>query len=254
MIPVLSLLTVIALSLIVTRVASVALVHTGLSRESARFQARSAFSGVGFTTSEAESVVGHPVRRRIVMTLMLIGNVGIVTAMSSLLLSALDVSAGGGRARVLVVGIGGLAGLWALATSRRVDRTLGRWISAALRRFTSLDARDFSALLHLSDDYGIVELHLGASDWLAGKTLGEARLAREGVVVLGVSCPGQHFIGAPRSDTPLRAGDTVVLYGRSERIADLDRREGGDAGDRRHAAARDDHAERSRREHARAGR
>ena len=37
-------------------------VATGTSSELARFQARSAFTGVGFTTSEAESVVLHPVR------------------------------------------------------------------------------------------------------------------------------------------------------------------------------------------------
>ncbi len=78
MIPVISLLLIVGLSLHVTRVATVALEHTGLARESARFQSRSAFTGVGFTTSEAESVVGHPVRRRIVMWLMMVGNVGIV--------------------------------------------------------------------------------------------------------------------------------------------------------------------------------
>ena len=67
---VVSLLLIIALSLLITRIASVAFVHTGLSREVARFQARYAFSGVGFSTSEAESIVGHPVRRRIVLTMI----------------------------------------------------------------------------------------------------------------------------------------------------------------------------------------
>jgi len=33
---------------------------TGLSRESARFQARSALTGGGFTTTESEAVVRHP--------------------------------------------------------------------------------------------------------------------------------------------------------------------------------------------------
>ena len=78
MVPILSLLLVLGISMVLTRVAAVALVHTGLGREAARFQARSAFTGVGFTTSEAEQVVGHPVRRRIVMWLMLVGSVGIV--------------------------------------------------------------------------------------------------------------------------------------------------------------------------------
>src|SRR5687767_7500660 len=72
-------LAAVFISLLITRIASVALTVTGLSRQSARFQARSAFSGVGFTTSEAEDVVNHPVRRRIVMWLMLIGNAGLIT-------------------------------------------------------------------------------------------------------------------------------------------------------------------------------
>ena len=71
MIPVVSILVILSLSLMVTRIASVALVHTGLGREAARFQARSAFTGVGFTTTESETIVGHPVRRRIVALLML---------------------------------------------------------------------------------------------------------------------------------------------------------------------------------------
>ena len=62
MLSIISLLVVLTLSIVVTRVATVALTYTGLSRESARFQARSAFTGVGFTTSESEKAVkeAHP--------------------------------------------------------------------------------------------------------------------------------------------------------------------------------------------------
>lgn len=87
MTPVISLLVVITLSILCTRIATVALVHTGLSREVARFQARSAFTGVGFTTGESEKVIRHPVRRRIVMALMWLGNVGIMSAIFSLILT-----------------------------------------------------------------------------------------------------------------------------------------------------------------------
>ena len=73
-----SVLVVLLVSLLVARVGTVALTLTGMSREAARFQARSAFFGVGFTTGEAEAVVGHPVRRRIIMWLILLGNAGVV--------------------------------------------------------------------------------------------------------------------------------------------------------------------------------
>lgn len=90
MFAVISLLVVLTLSLLITRIATVALTHTGLSRDSARFQARSAFTGVGFTTTESEKVVNHPVRRRILMMLMLLGNAGIVTVVASFMLTFVE--------------------------------------------------------------------------------------------------------------------------------------------------------------------
>lgn len=95
MVGLISLLVIVALSMLITRVATIALTHTGLSRESARFQARSALTGAGFTTTESEKVVNHPVRRRIVMILMLVGNAGIVTGMASLMLTFVHGSGGG---------------------------------------------------------------------------------------------------------------------------------------------------------------
>ncbi len=47
-------LVVVLVSLLIARIATVTLVLTGLSHEAARFQARSALSGTGFTTGEAE--------------------------------------------------------------------------------------------------------------------------------------------------------------------------------------------------------
>ena len=82
MAPIISLLIILTLSILITRIATVALVVTGLSREAARFQARSAYTGVGFTTDESEKVVNHPVRRKILLVLMLLGNAGIITTIS----------------------------------------------------------------------------------------------------------------------------------------------------------------------------
>ena len=57
MISILSLLVVLILSIMATRIATVALPSTGLSRASANFLARSAFMGAGFTTNGSEKVV-----------------------------------------------------------------------------------------------------------------------------------------------------------------------------------------------------
>lgn len=56
MLAIATLLIVVLMSLLITKVASVALILTGLSRDVARFQARSALSGTGLGTAEAEQI------------------------------------------------------------------------------------------------------------------------------------------------------------------------------------------------------
>lgn len=254
MVPIVSLLFIVGTALIITRVAAVALEHTGLSRDSARFQARSAFTGVGFTTTEAEDVVGHPVRRRIVMWLMLVGNVGIVSAMAAFLLSAIDLRSQQGAGLLVAVLLGGLALLWWVGSSPWVDRQMCSAIRWAIGRWTELEAQDYARLLHLRDEYGVSRFRIEAGDWIAGKTLSAARLAEEGLLVLGVECPGGNFMGAPPSDVEMRAGDELVLYGLAARVSELDARALGEDGDRAHDVAAAEHRERTRGERRQAGR
>lgn len=233
-----SLLTVTALSLLTVRIATVALTLTGLSREAAEFQASSAFTGVGFTTHEAEQIVNHPVRRRIAKWVMFLGNVGIVTAVSSLLLTFVETADSPTRlVRMLWLGIG-LAILWFLGTSRWVDRHLSRLIQRALQRWTHLDVRDYAALLKLSGEYAVVELTVQEIDWLADRTLSTLGLHEEGVLVLGIYRPDGHYVGAPGRQTRVYANDTLILYGRISVLQELDSRLPGEAGEEAHRIAK----------------
>lgn len=242
MISILSLLLVLVMSLLVVRIATVALTLTGLSQPLARFQARSAFTGAGFTTAESEKVMKHPVRRRVILLLMLLGNAGIITAVSSLILTFVRPSSGGllGAAwfRLTVLGVG-VALLWLVAHSAWVDRQLSRLIEIALKRWTDLEVRDYAGLLHLSGDYSVAELNVEPQDWLAGHVLRELRLADEGVIVLGVEKLSGAYLGAPRGQTRLDAGDTLILYGPRTTLANLDVRRGGREGIAEHYEAVD---------------
>jgi hypothetical protein len=230
----LTVIVVLFLSFVIIRVATSALVLTGMARESARFQARSAFLGVGFTTNEAESVVDHPVRRRIAMWLMWLGNAGIVSVVGSLVLSF------GGHGptlhRVAVIAAGLLA-LSFVARSRWVERAMDRMNERLLARFTSVDARDYAGLLHVRGGWTIDELKVREDDWLAGRALGELHLRDEGILVLGIERRGGEYVGAPHGDDVLDPGDTLVLYGRRVRIDELDDRHRGREGEQAHAAA-----------------
>lgn len=242
MISILSLLTILTILLIVTRVATVALVHTGLSREMARFQARSAFTGVGFTTHESESIVNHPVRRRVVMILMLTGNAGIISAIASLLLAFLDE---GSTPYSLPMRIGmlvlGLLVLWLLSTSTALDKWLSRVITWALKKWTDIEVRDYASLLHLSENHQIQELFVEEANWIAGRSLGDMRLSDEGVMVIGIRRTEGTYIGAPKGQTKIRAGDVLLMYGRDSLLKELDQRCCGPQGDVAHKNAVEEH-------------
>ena len=94
---------------------------------------------MGFTTSESESVVGHPVRRRILLILMLLGNAGIITAISSLILTFINLGTSDSITIKLALLVSGLALLWVVGISRRIDRHLSTVISWALDRYTRLE-------------------------------------------------------------------------------------------------------------------
>ncbi len=229
-----TLLLVVMIGLLITRFATAALVATGLSRESARFQARSAFTGAGFTTAEAETVVSHPVRRRVVMFLMLAGNAGIALVAVGLLLGfggAEGASSAGLRVAVLVAG---LVAIFFLARNEWFDRRLRSALGRVLSQVSDIEVRDYAQLLHVAGDYVIDELAVEADDWMCHRTLGELRLRDEGVVVLGVERSGT-YIGTPGSETELEALDVLLVYGRAEVIEELDRRRSDPAGQFAHA-------------------
>jgi uncharacterized membrane protein len=230
-------LIVLSLSLLVMRIATIALVQTGLSEESARFQVRSAFLGVGFTTRESEHVANHPVRRRVVMALMLLGSAGVVTSISTLILAFNAVHGRGEGTLLFFLLPVGVTALWLLSRNRWVSHRLSILIAKGLRRYTDLDVRDYASLLRLTGEYRVTELNIDEGDWLAGKTLADCELRAEGLNVLGIRRLNGEYDGNPLGTTTIRAHDTLVLYGRLSATEGLDRRRHGRDGDLEHEQA-----------------
>ncbi len=129
------------------------------------------------------------------------------------------------------------AGVWTIAQSQRFEWWMARVIRWALHRWTDLEVRDFAALLHLSGGYHVTELKVSDDNWLAGKRLQQLRLSAEGVLVLGVERADGSYIGVPRGQTRLEPGDTLLIYGHEDRLAELDNRPAGAEGSRKHVFA-----------------
>ncbi len=232
-------LLVIFSSIIIIRIGTIALQMTGLSREVAAFQAQSAFSGVGFTTSESEYVVSHPVRRRIIRLLMLLGSAGITSAMASLILTYIGQTSRQMLWNTVWIAVG-LAGLYAFSRSKFIDRIMSRIIAWALNKWTSIKVLDYEQVLGLSRGYSISILRVRPGSWLEGRSLRELKLDEEGVLILGVfrkSKDREIYIGAPKGDLILRAGDRLICYGPEDTLETLPERLKGPLGDVEHEFA-----------------
>ena len=236
MLAILSLLLVVLLLVTAARVATVALVSTGMSDEIAAFQARSALMGVGYTTSESEQIVTHPTRRTIVLWLMTVGNAGIITGVASLMLGFTGSDSEQTLTRTAML-VGGLVVLVLLIHSPRLHRVHTRIIRWALSRFTSVEDRDLSPMLRFSHDFTVSELHARATDWFVGRPLRELHLSWEGIAILAVKRADGTFHGAPHAGTVVEPGDTVIAYGKLDQLLALDERPAGRAGEQEHAAA-----------------
>jgi hypothetical protein len=204
-------LVVALLSLLFTRLATGALIATGMPPDSAAFQARSAFTGAGFTTTEAENVVNHPIRRRAISTTMFVGNLGVPTLVVTVTLGFVAPGPGDTSTRGLVLATG-TAVIVALSFTRPVTNffvALGRRGTQPLLQ-RSLVGRVLP-LLSLSEDYQVAVLPL--SDDVPLRSIRGLQQALPQVRVLGVRPGGQRgqFVSGPPSDLDLHAGDDLVV-------------------------------------------
>lgn len=218
MIAAITLFLVVSISALITKIATIALVHTGLSTDSAKFQSRSAYTGVGFSTTESEKIMNHPVRRRIIFHLMLVGNAGIVTVMSSLILTFVLPETLASKLYGLLIVVFGMSFVWWAIKSKWVDKALSALINRMLKRYTDLHIQDFAAVLHLKDDFKISEKLIDDEDWMANKTLKDLNLRHEGLTILGIDRHGDDYLGSPAGNAMILPDDVITVYGKSEVI------------------------------------
>lgn len=231
-----SLLTIIILSIVVVRIGAIALELTGLSSEVASFQAQSAFSGVGFTTTESEVIVTHPVRRRIIRILILLGGAGITSSIATLILTFIGQT---GRSVLIRGGIllCGLGVIFFFARSKYIYRIMKKIIIKALGRWTRLHIYDYEQMLGLSKGYTISRISVKENSWLSNRKLKELNLKEEGMLVLAIYRrvnAEEKYIGIPTGEIEIRPGDVLICYSRQEVSKDLSQRCKGMDGDKQH--------------------
>lgn len=211
----LTIIILLSMSIFVVRIAAVALRLTGMSEPSAKFQALSAFTGTGFTTSEAETIVNYPLRRRIASLLMIIGNMGMVSVFATVVVSLVNTE---GQVRAVAMQVAwivtGLMVLWFLMLSPRADQHLCGFIGKVLKATTLLGQRDYECLVQIDDGYSVCE-HPVHGFWLTDEgTLQVPDFEQLGLQVLAVRHPsGTISDDRFNSTSSLAAGSWLVVYG-----------------------------------------
>lgn len=213
MFAVVALFVIIATSYIVVRTGAVALMLTGLSAEAASFQSQSAFMGVGYTSREAEAVMGHPVRRRVIQVLMLVGYAATASVFASVMTVFTMDEYEQRHAELSVWILSALLLLFLLSSLSIVRNTLTRLLEAALTKSGAVRVRDYEELLRVDKGYSISHLPVAARSWLAGRTLRELRLTDEGVIVLSLLRANGVTLATPNAETRLEPGDKLLCYG-----------------------------------------
>lgn len=211
---------VAAISMIFTRFATGALIATGLPPEVASFQSRSAFTGAGFTTVESENVVNQPVRRRVVATTMLVGNLGTPTLIVTVIVGLVGPGPGDTSAR-LVATVAGLFMVLGLLSLPPVTRALVR-IGAAYARHRLLPAVGGVPveLVDLGGGYAVAEVPVTAAPELGPRSLRGLDVALEDLKLLGVRQQARDgdLLAEPPADLDLAVGDSLVVFGPREKV------------------------------------
>ncbi|MEM8620660.1 MAG: TrkA C-terminal domain-containing protein [Actinomycetota bacterium] len=208
------------MTLTFTRLATGALLATGMPADAAAFQARSAFSGAGFTTTETENVVNHPVRRRIIATTMFVGSLGTPTLIVSVMVGFIAPGPGSTTERTLVA-FSGLLFVVLLLTNRPMTRILtdvGR--RYANRRLLPTLSADANEELTLGADHIVATLRIDRHPNNTYRNLAAMSDGLPDVRVLGLRRDRDYF-DAAGSDVELDRGDELIVYGTREAIAAL---------------------------------
>jgi hypothetical protein len=204
------LLITIFISFIAVRIGGFALQLTGIEAEIARFQALSAFSGTGFTTREAERVVGHRTRRRIVTILIILGNAGTVTVIATLVASFTQV---GGYAwffiRLAII-VAGIVGLYQLIIRSNFGQRIIDWLQKPIVNRVLRTAPLAEEIFHVEKDWAISLVTMKGSSKSIG--LSVADIAAEGdMEILGINRAGAYLV-RPGKEDKIAQGDRLLVY------------------------------------------
>ncbi len=209
------LIVFVCVSYLIVRIGAIALEMTGMETSRARFQALSAFSGTGFTTKEAELVVNHPRRRKIVTYLMILGNAGIVSVIATFVVSLRQ--SGLRPSLNLAIIAASVYILYRIASHQKLAKKLTQKIRETLREKLHFEKVQVQELLQQSEGYGVASVLVGRDSKIAGLTLAKSGFSERDLMVLSIE-RDTGVISVPKAQNKIQAGDRLICYGKLENL------------------------------------
>jgi hypothetical protein len=204
------LLIAILVSFIIVRIGGFALQLTGIEPDVARFQALSAFSGTGFTTREAERVVGHKTRRRIVTILIILGNAGLVTIIATLVASFTQVEGYMWFFIRLAIIVGGIFGFYQLIIRSNVGQRILDRLQRPLVNRILREAPAVEEIFHVEKDWAISLVTTKGSSKSIGQSVADITAERD-IEILGIDRAGT-YLTRPDREEKIVEGDRLLVY------------------------------------------
>jgi hypothetical protein len=225
-------LMVLVVSFIAVRIGAIAFQLTGLEWSTAKFQAISCFTSTGFTTKEAETITGHPQRRRIASTLMVLGHAGLVTMIATLVnsLRAQEIIEGFSKSFLpvalppalvqlmhLIILIVGVYLIYKFFTNAIIAKKLTELLRNRIIKRHTLKPISSEELLVATGGYGVATVRVPGEHPILGKPLSESGLRKEDINVLAIIRANETNPNPP-ADAVITEGDELICFGKLEQI------------------------------------
>ncbi|MDP8258208.1 MAG: hypothetical protein P9L90_02115 [Candidatus Aadella gelida] len=225
-------IVMISVSFIAVRIGAIAFQLTGLEWSLAKFQGLSCFTGTGFTTREAELIVGNPQRRKIASLLMIFGNAGLV-ALIATFANSLRTPAYVSQLKIpfihlffaaellpwinLIIIVAILYGGYRLFTHTKILQNLTDKLRKRIVKKEFVKGVTFEELMVSTGGYGVSNIEVNKKSPILNKTIHEAALRGHDITVLVIERMGE-TIPNPKSDAEMLLGDRVVCFGKLDNI------------------------------------
>jgi Trk-type K+ transport system membrane component len=220
----------IVVSFIVVRIGAIAFELTGLEWSLAKFQSLSCFSGTGFTTREAELIVGNPQRRRIASVLMVLGNAGLVTLIATFA-NSLRPSTIVPKINLpylelvfpqwllpwmnLLIIVIAIYAIYRVSTHSKFTRKFTNYLKRNILKKQLVKPVSFEELVVATGGYGVSSIEVDKKSPVVNKTLEQGHLRSHDITVLVVE-RAEEAIPNPPASTKILEGDTLICFGKLE--------------------------------------